>query len=64
METLCGRGAVLGDDADWQLLRILAGQPSFDGELDERTLPADVGLVGDVVSRSPSCAAPRSRAQR
>lgn len=53
LDTLRGRGAVLGDDADWQLLRVLAGEPSFDGELDERTLPADVGLVGDVVSLAP-----------
>lgn len=43
-------GAVVGDEALWELLRVEAGLPRYGAELNERTLPAEAGLVPDVVA--------------
>ncbi|MEV4419399.1 folate-binding protein [Patulibacter sp. NPDC049589] len=50
VRALVAGGAVPGDEALWEVLRVEAGRAGYGSELDERTLPADAGLVPDVVA--------------
>jgi folate-binding protein YgfZ len=48
-------GAAKGDPADWEARRIEAGLPIMGRELDERTIPAEAGLVERCVSFTKGC---------
>ncbi len=48
-------GADLLDDAEFTRLRILAGVPAMGSEMDERTIPAEAGVVQRSVSFTKGC---------
>jgi tRNA-modifying protein YgfZ len=48
-------GTALCDDDGWEALRVEAGIPSMGAEIDERTIPAEIGLVERCVSFTKGC---------
>jgi tRNA-modifying protein YgfZ len=50
-----GSGAVAGDDAVFELLRIEAGRPRFGADMDTDTIPLEAGLEDRAISFTKGC---------
>jgi folate-binding protein YgfZ len=49
------RGAIVGDDAGWEALRLERGVPRFAADFDDKTYPQEAGLEKTAVSFDKGC---------
>ena len=48
-------GAVEGDEATWRTLRVEGGRPAYGAEMDDGTLPPEVGIVDRAIDHAKGC---------
>lgn len=52
---LMDQGAVEGDAASWDVLRVEAGRPAFGADMDEATLPPEAGITDRAIDHGKGC---------
>lgn len=52
---LVSAGAVEGDAASWEALRVETGRPAFGADMDDGTLPPEAGIVDRAIDHGKGC---------